>query len=137
MSVLERLAGALNTTPADLAELDIEIARLQGVRELVARALAIAPAPVVHPIAKPKPKALAAPSSRDKAPERRAAVCRLLAEAGPLGSVEICRRLSIPEGTITQLMKSELFAKQSADKFAPWVLTDGGRAVAAGREAGN
>lgn len=134
--VLDRLAGMLTqATPADLAELDTEIARLQGVRELVARALAL-PAPVsVMQVA--KPRAITTHKHRDSQMQpRRAAVARALAEAGALGTAELARRCGIPEGTMQKVMQCPWFKKATDNKFSPWELTDSGRAALKDTEPG-
>lgn len=150
-SVLLQLAQRVEATPADLAALDVEIARLQGVRDLVAAALEAAtvrvvpvPAPSAGAPGKSLPPARpgerlgarlgakpgSAPADRSRAcRDRRLALARLLLPA-PLSATELATRTGFPKGSMSSLLDHEWFRKTSPEKNAPYALSDAGRAAA-------
>lgn len=133
-TIVDRLSAALAeaVTPADLAALDAEIARLTALRDLLRQAIGPAsgePA-AEEPAGKPCPAAEAGAPPRGKV-DRRLLIARAIERHGPLRAAQMPERTGIPQTCLTYYLAHPWFAKAGPHRCAPWTLTDAGRAALA------
>lgn len=135
-------------TPADLAALDAEIARLAAARRVLAAVLGHSPAGDPAP-GKPLPPSLRqgvtgeTPTPGERLSpqaacrERRLSIARLLLERGPLRMSDLKTGLPIPSGSMPGVLKHPWFERSGPSPRDPYRLTEEGRRAASSTPSAN
>jgi hypothetical protein len=122
-TVVTQLASLLaSVTPADIAALDAEIARLTALRAVLAGK---APAPIIQ-----NARAPGRITRGSKTHQRRLKVAALLVK-GPARFSEIVRTTGIPASNSGAVLRCPWFQKTGPINSSPYAITDAGRAALA------